>query len=180
MKKKYFGKVTNKKIKHESFNTDLLNNFYAYSNSNAIKFNEELKRLIKMNYKITNFIVDKDGVFKLTAELQKSVLTECLLRTKQMPNGNRVLNGSPTYPECCCYNLNGICLCSDFSSCLYQKTLEHESIIKEMVEIYNNQDKDYHDQCSTYYEDTEYGRIFSNAYNHLNKIPKEYLRLYGK
>ena len=37
-----------------------------------------------------------------------------------------------------------------------------------MVERYDDYDRQYHDTCSTYYEDTKLGRIFSNQYNQYN------------
>ena len=51
-----------------------------------------------------------------------------------------------------------------------------------MVKRYDNYDREYHDTCSTYYEDTKLGRIFSNEYNHLNneyRNAPDYYRHYG-
>lgn len=75
------------------------------------------------------------------------------------------------------YFYNGFYTCADTNSCLYQKTPEHEEIIKIMVKKYKNNDENFHNSCSLYYEDTEYGRIFSSSYEHLNRDNISYDRL---
>ena len=166
-------------------NKDLLNENVAYQNSNANEFQEYRNRLVMQNYEITNFIVDKNGIFKLTAELKFANLTKCLLKEKQLPIKDRVYPPSSTKPYLCDFNINGVCTCCDFNSCLYQKTPEHEAVLSHMADIYEKSSKDGNfTDASNYYEDTEYGRIFSGLYNHLNKrfsdCDYNYRRLHGE
>ena len=128
------------------------------------------RKLICLGFKIKKIVLTDDGSMKLIANIKKRRLCKCLLTKKKIPDNDRVYPRCNTDPECCEYNVagTGMCACTNKEFCLYQSTPKHVSIIKKMVERYNNYDREYHNTCSTYYEDTTLGRIFSGEYNHLN------------
>lgn len=179
----------NKKKKDNDLipNSDVLVDFLVYQNSDANRFQDKMNEAINKNYEITNHIVDKDGIFKFTARLKHTKLTKCVLKKKKLPNKDKIWPSCTTYPSYCDYYINGVCTCANHDSCLYQKTPEHESILKEMVEIYElkehintvKYDNYRYNNDSSFYEDTEYGRIFSRQYEHLNELSKNYIRLHG-
>lgn len=159
-------------------NTNFLRDIVAREASSASEFNEIYHDLQSMNYEIEKYVLTDDGIYRLIAKLKHATLTTCLLKEKKMPIGrDRVYPPSTTYPEYCKFHRDGVCVCADQERCLYQKTDEHEEVIKQMVNAYNSYV--YKDSCensSDEYEDTEYGRIFSKQYEHLNKLPKRYNR----
>lgn len=159
----------------------------VYQSSDAREFQNKMNEAIAKNYTITNHLVDERGVFKFTAKLKPAKLTKCTLQEKKLPEKDKVRPSSKTYPWKCNYFINGVCTLANHDVCLYQKTKEHEAVLKQMVNIYEKESQiciekyKYYDynNISDHYEDTEYGRIFSGMYEHLNKLPKAYNRLNG-
>lgn len=152
-------------------NTDILKSITAYETKNADKFIRHMEILKDQNYKITKHILDDNGNYKLLAELEPAEIVDCMLRNKNIPEHDLVRNPNPRRRNICVFDY-GHCTCADKSKCLYQKTPENEDIIKTMVKKYENSDVEYYNKCSSYYEDTEYGRIFTWSYEHLNKMGK--------
>lgn len=166
-------------------NSSVLPKYLCYGVENVYWFNHKLETLNKENYIITSMIVDKEGVFKLTAKLKPALLTQCVLKEKDIDKNEGMkfcykFKYSPTYPTYCQYYQKGICSCANHNACLYQKTRKHEIILKKMVNIYKKKSTENKDYTHSYfYEDTEYGRIFSKANEGLNDM-KPTNRLYGE
>lgn len=169
--------------KKKNYNIDFYDKIILYESRNASQFNTMRKRLTRLGFIIKKIVLTDDGDFKLLAKIKKKPLVECLLRVKQIPENDRVYPRCTTRPEDCEFNQSGICSCVDHKFCLYQDTPEHRFVIEQMVKNYNsNNRRKYHDDCSTYYEDTSLGRIFSNDYDHLNSenIGSKYYRHHGR
>ena len=165
------------------YNTDFNDNTVQFSTTNAKQFNSFKFRLQKIGYKIIKIVLTDDGEFKLLAKIKKKPLTKCLLKEKNISENDRVYPKCTTYPELCEFHRNGICECVDHKFCLYQDTLEHKSVLNIMVNNYKNYDPEHTNTCSTYYEDTEFGRIFSKEYDHLNSPNRKnsgYYRHHGR
>lgn len=114
-------------------------------------------------------MLDSNGIYKLIAKLKPANLVKCLLKKKEIPEKDQVYPSKTTNPELCSFYIQGICICSNHNSCLYQDTKSHREILNKMVVIYNDDDvKDYHNNYSLNYEDTELGRILSIDYQHIN------------
>ena len=179
-----FFKIDEKKI--PEYNTDLgLEKIILYDSEKAKEFNDMRRQLICLGFKIVKVVLTDSGSMKLMAIIKKRKLCRCLLDKKKIPDNDRVYPRCHTNPECCEFHVagTGICACTNKDFCLYQDTPKHVSIIKKMVERYDDYDRDYHDTCSTYYEDTKLGRIFSDEYNHLNdecKNAPKYYRHFGR
>lgn len=169
--------------KKKKYNTDFYDKIVLYDSRNASQFNSMRKRLTRLGFVIKKIVLTDDGDFKLLAKIKKKPLVECLLRVKQIPENDRVYPRCTTLPEDCEFNHSGICSCVDYKFCLYQNTIEHRTVIEQMVKNYNSADRKNYDDCSTYYEDTSLGRIFSNDYDHLNSENRErsgYYRHHGR
>lgn len=175
-----------KEEKTPIYNTDLgLEKIVFYDSDKAKEFNDMRRKLRCLGYKIIRVVLTDSGSMKLQAVLSKRKLCKCLLDKKKIPDNDRVIPRCTTDPECCEFHVGGtgICSCTNKDYCLYQGTPKHVAVIEKMVERYDDYDRQYHDTCSTYYEDTKLGRIFSNQYNHLNdecNKAKYYYRHHGR
>lgn len=151
-------------------NKDVLKEVFAFSEKDAKKYNDIRDRLIHNGYIIKQELLDNDGYFKGLAILEKEFeLKECCLSEKKIPDKDKCYPSNYTNPESCKYYVNGFCCCIDDNYCLFKQTKEHEELLKVMSKDYDqNKDKEFYDNCSIYYEDTIYGRIFSESYIHLN------------
>lgn len=171
--------------KNPVYNTDLgLEKTILYESEKANDFNNMRRFLTCLGFKIKKIVLTDSGSMKLVAIIRKKKLCKCLLTKKNIPDNDRVYPRCNTDPEFCEFHINGMCkCCNDHDFCLYQDTPKHISIIKYMVKRYNNYDREHCDTCSTYYEDTILGRIFSGEYNHLNNESRNvpnYYRHYGR
>lgn len=171
--KNIFRKKKNGKI----YNTDFgLDKILIYDSDKASEFNRDKHYFESWGYKVKKIILCDNGSIKLLAVLKKKVLYRCLLDSQKVDPQDRVRPYGGTHPDYCVYYKDGVCTCADPKHCLYQETSHHVSIIKDMVQRYEDHTKndiDFYNKDRTYYEDTKLGRIFSEQYDHLNAKDNE-------
>ena len=163
-------------FKKNKYNTDFGEKILVFNSNDAKEFNKNKRYFLDVGYKIKKIILADDGQFKLLAVIKKKKLHNCLLKDQQVDPDDKTIPRQGTYPEYCDFYYKGTCLYCCGGSCLYQDTRKNISIIKDMVNRYKEHTKDnpsFYNKSRSYYEDTEYGRIFSRSFEHLNANDEE-------
>ena len=128
--------------------------------------------LIDVGYKLEKYVITDKGILNCLFVLDSDCIRfKCALLKKQIPKNDLAYSSMNTDPNLCKYYIGGVCYL-DCDKCMYQESYINIRNIQVQSEIYDHKN----DNNSSYYEDTKYGRIYSDKYSHLNgdmKLNKE-------